>query len=49
MTVFVATSKRFYEEAEVLVKNGDYEQGITILEKSTDKLSRALRVSGVSF
>jgi len=43
-----ANAKR-REEAEVLVKNGDYEQGITLLEKSTDKLSRALRVSGVSF
>lgn len=43
-----ANAKR-REEAEVLVKNGDYEQGITLLEKSTDKLSRALRVSGASF
>ena len=37
------------EEAELLVKNGEFEQGITLLEKSTDKLSRALRVSGASF
>ena len=37
------------EEAELLVKNGEVEQGITLLEKSTDKLSRALRVSGASF
>ena len=37
------------EEAEALVKNGDYKQGIALLEKSTDKLSRALRVSGASF
>ena len=37
------------EEADALVKNGEYEQGIALLEKSTDKLSRALRVSGASF
>lgn len=37
------------EEAELLVKNGEVEQGIKLLEKSTDKLSRALRVSGASF
>ena len=36
-------------EADALVKNGEYEQGIALLEKSTDKLSRALRVSGASF
>lgn len=43
-----ANAKR-REEAEVLVKNGKFEQGIALLEKSTDKLSRALRVSGASF
>ena len=36
-------------EADSLAKKGDYEQGIALLEASTDKLSRALRVSGASF
>ena len=37
------------QEADGLAEKGDYEQGIELLEKSTDKLSRALRVSGASF
>ena len=37
------------EEADSLAEEGDYEQGIAVLEASTDKLSRALRVSGASF
>ena len=37
------------QEADSLAKKGDYEQGIALLEASTDKLSRALRVSGASF
>lgn len=45
----IEANARQREEAEALVKNGDYEQGIALLEKSTDKLSRALRVSGASF
>jgi len=37
------------EQADVLAGKGDLEQGISVLEKGTDKLSRALRVSGASF
>ena len=45
----VAANEKLREEADQLVKQGDLEQGITMLEKGTDKLSRALRVSGASF
>jgi hypothetical protein len=37
------------DKAEQHVSKGDFESAIGILEKSTDKLSRALRVSGASF
>lgn len=37
------------EQADALAGKGDLEQGISVLEKGTDKLSRALRVSGASF
>lgn len=37
------------KEADALAKKGDYEKSIEVLEKGTDKLSRALRVSGAQF
>jgi hypothetical protein len=37
------------KHADILVSEGNLEQGITVLENGTDKLSRALRLSGVSF
>lgn len=37
------------EQAEVLASEGNLQQGILVLENGTDKLSRALRVSGASF
>jgi hypothetical protein len=45
----IAANAMLREEADQLFKQGDLEQGITILERGTDKLSRALRVSGASF
>ena len=36
-------------QAEELANKGDIEKGIAVLEKGTDKLSRALRISGASF
>lgn len=40
---------RLRKQAEAHVQKGNVKQGITVLEKGTDKLSRALRVSGASF
>ncbi len=37
------------QQADVLVSQGNIEQGILVLENGTDKLSRALRLSGASF
>ena len=37
------------KEADSLAGKGNYKEGIALLEASTDKLSRALRVSGASF
>ena len=37
------------EQAEELANEGDIEKGIAVLEKGTDKLTRALRISGASF
>lgn len=45
----VEENAQLREQAEVLAREGDLEQGISILEKGTDRLSRALRLSGASF
>lgn len=45
----IEANAKLRQAADELANKGDFEQGITILEKSTDKLSRALRVSGASF
>lgn len=37
------------EQANQHVEKGEVQEGIKILEKGTDRLSRALRVSGASF
>jgi hypothetical protein len=37
------------KEADALADKGNYEESIAILEQGTDKLSRALRVSGAQF
>jgi hypothetical protein len=37
------------QQADVLVSQGNIQQGILVLENGTDKLSRALRISGASF
>ena len=37
------------KEADALAEKGDFEGSIKVLEKGTDKLSRALRVSGAQF
>ena len=42
-------NRELRDQAEGHVKKGDFEQGIAMLEKGTEKLSRALRVSGVAF
>lgn len=42
-------NRELRDQAEGHAMQGDYEQGIAVLEKGTEKLSRALRVSGVSF
>ena len=45
----VDDNARLRKEADGLAERGDYAEGIKLLEKSTDKLSRALRVSGAPF
>lgn len=45
----VAANKGVVAEAELHAADGDSETAIRILEKGTDKLSRALRLSGASF
>ena len=45
----VEENARLREQADEHAKAGDLEQSIMVLEKGTDKLSRALRVSGASF
>ena len=47
-TVIEANTK-LRQQADEHASNGQLEQGIAILEKGTDKLSRALRVSGAQF
>ena len=45
----IGANEKLRQQADELVSNGKLEQGITILERGTDKLSRALRVSGAQF
>ena len=45
----IDANEKLRQQADEFVSNGKLEQGITILEKGTDKLSRALRVSGAQF
>jgi len=45
----IEENSRLRVQADELVKKGNLEEGISVLEKGTDKLSRALRVSGASF
>ena len=45
----IDANEKLRQQADELVSNGKLEQGITILERGTDKLSRALRVSGAQF
>lgn len=45
----VSANKGVVAEAELHAADGDNETAIRILEKGTDKLSRALRLSGASF
>jgi hypothetical protein len=42
-------NSKLREQADMLVSEGKLEQGISVMESGTDKLSRALRVSGASF
>lgn len=45
----IDANEKLRQQADELISNGKLEQGITMLEKGTDKLSRALRVSGAQF
>lgn len=45
----VSVNEQVIKEAEAYAAKGDKVSAIRILEKSTDKLSRALRMSGASF
>lgn len=45
----VSTNKEVMQQAEKHAAKGDKAKAITVLEKGTDKLSRALRMSGASF
>ena len=45
----VAQNAQLREQADALAKKGELEKSISVLEKGTDKLSRALRMSGASF
>jgi len=45
----IDANEKLRQQADELFSNGKLEQGITILEKGTDKLSRALRISGAQF
>jgi len=45
----IEANSRLRELANQHVEKGEVQEGIKILEKGTDKLSRALRVSGASF
>lgn len=45
----IEENAKLREQADVLVSEGNLEQGISVMESGTDKLSRALRMSGASF
>ncbi|UCB55892.1 MAG: hypothetical protein JSW45_05020 [Thiotrichales bacterium] len=45
----IDANAKMRQQADAAAEKGDFEEGIALLEKSTDKLSRALRVSGASF
>ena len=45
----IEENAKLREQADKLVSEGNLEQGISVMENCTDKLSRALRVSGASF
>ena len=45
----IEANTKLRQQADEHASNGQLEQGIAILEKGTDKLSRALRVSGAQF
>lgn len=45
----IEQNSQFRKQADEFFKKGNLEEGISVLEKGTDKLSRALRVSGASF
>jgi hypothetical protein len=45
----IEANAKLRQQADEHASNGRLEQGIAILEKGTDKLSRALRVSGAQF
>jgi hypothetical protein len=45
----IEANAKLRQQADEHASNGQLEQGIAILEKGTDKLSRALRVSGAQF
>ena len=45
----VKENEQLRAQADALAREGELEQGILVLEKGTDRLSRALRLSGASF
>ncbi len=45
----IEENAKLREQADVLVSEGNLEKGISVMESGTDKLSRALRMSGASF
>ena len=45
----IEANAKLRQQADEHASNGQLEQGIALLEKGTDKLSRALRVSGAQF